>query len=262
MWNTLGFPTIKRFFEKALKEGPLNHSYLFTGQDRIGKWTFARELATKLASPSAILEVTTHDIDTVRTAKLFLSHTAFHGDRKVVLIDNAHLLSEEAQNALLKILEEPSSTSILLLVTSRKDGVLPTIASRCQEIVFPVPGRDAFDAFFATKKLSHEQQDFLFHFSNGSIGLLFDEENFKKIKVFAEEFSTLAKATMGKRFDVAKQLAEDEELEKKILFWMLYLRTKKLFAPLGPLLALYQSIAQPQLNRQLAIENFMLELRA
>ena len=84
--------------------------------------------------------------------------------------------------------------------------------------------------------------------------------DFKTIKTYAEEFTTLSKADINQRFTIAQQLAVDESLSQKILFWMLYLRTKKLYQPLRGLLELYNTISQPQFNKQLALEQFMLEL--
>src|SRR5438105_1581081 len=102
MWKISGFDHLKSFFEKTLAGDSLSHAYLFMGQDMIGKRTFAEELAAKIASPADIMELTSHDIDSVRGVKQFLSLTAFQGTKKVVIIDNADQLAEDAQNALLK----------------------------------------------------------------------------------------------------------------------------------------------------------------
>ncbi len=234
-------------------------SYLFAGPEMIGKKTYAIELAQEAAGQHDIMIVDSPSIDAIRDVKQFLSLTPFAGTAKVALIDNADRLTEEAQNALLKMLEEPNRSSICILVTSRPDSLLPTILSRCQQFFFPAHGRKVYDEFFAATKLSKTQQDFLYEFSNGSIGLLYDLD-FKKIKTYAEEFTALSKADLNGRFTAAQQLAADEALSQKILFWMLYLRTKKLYQPLRGLLELYGTISQPQFNKQLALEQFMLEL--
>jgi len=234
-------------------------TYIFAGQEMIGKRTYALELAADLAVPADVLVIDRElGIDEMRNAKSFLSRSTFGGSYKIVVIDNAHRMTEEAQNALLKILEEPSASSILILVTHAPNALLATITSRAQEILFPVPSRAVYDEVFSQTDLSDEQRSFLYEFSNGSIGLLFDDA--KKIKEFIEEYSLIAKADINKRFDMAKKLAEDEVLEKKVRYWMLYLHTKKLFLPLAGLLKLYETIIQPQYNKQLALEHFMLEL--
>lgn len=245
--KTLGFKKI------PLESG----AYLFTGPEMIGKKTFALELANELAGPEDITMITP-DIDAVREMKRFFSLTPLNGKYKVAVIDNAHRLTDEAQNALLKILEEPSASSIIILVTSNPEELLPTILSRCQQIFFPAHPKSVVMEFLADKKLSDEQKNFLYEFANGSIGLL--AEDFKNIKTYAEEYTAFAKADINKRFDMAKQLSTDEALQQKILYWMLYLHTKKLYEPLRGLLALRRTIGQPQYNEQLALENFMLSL--
>ena len=251
----LGFEAIKKHFEKSV----LAHAYLFHGQDMIGKRTFAMELAGRLADSSDIF-LMGHDIDSARDAKHFLSLSPLNGTKKIVIIDEADKLTEEAQNALLKFLEEPSASSVIILVTSRPEALLATISSRVQHIFFASHPASVVHQFLENKKLSEEQKKFLYEFSNGSIGLLARIEDFKSIKMIAEEFTAFAKADVNKRFDVAKKLAEDGALEQKILFWMLYLRSKKLYKPLPSLLTLYHTVSNPSFNKQLAIENFMLGL--
>lgn len=253
--KTLGFESQKKFF----KDGLASHAYLFTGPERIGKKTFARELASGIAKPEDIFLVSTSDVDTARSIKNFLSLSPLRSEHKVAIVDNAESLTDEAQNALLKVLEEPSASSKLVLIAKDRDAVLSTIASRTQEIMFAPHPREVYGQFFADKKLSKAQQDFLYEFSNGSIGLLFDLD-YKNIKSYAEEFTSLAKADLDGRFAAAQKLADDEQLAQKVLFWMLYLRTKKRYQPLRGLLTLYGTISQPQFNKQLALEQFMLEL--
>jgi DNA polymerase III subunit delta' len=72
----------------------------------------------------------------VRDLIATMSYRPFDGRRRVVAIDGADALEVGAQNALLKTLEEPPSASILLLVTSRPDALLPTVRSRCQRLRF------------------------------------------------------------------------------------------------------------------------------
>ncbi len=243
-------------FKKILLEAG---AYIFAGPEMIGKRTFALELASELAAPADVLIIADElTIDSIRKAKAFLSLSTFGGSYKMVIVDNAHLMTEEAQNGLLKILEEPSATSILILVTSQPHALLSTISSRCRQIFFPPQSREVFYEYLKDKNLSTDQQNFLYQFSNGSIGLLAGD--FKKIKAYAEEYTSLSKADINKRFDVAKQLAEDEALKEKVLYWMLYLHTRNLYEPLRALQALYRNIMLPQFNKQLALENFMLQL--
>lgn len=230
------------------------HAYCFHGAEYIGKRAYALEFARTLAHENDILLAGT-DIDAIRDAKHFLSLSPLNGDRKAVIIDKAHTMQAEAQNALLKILEEPPASATIILVTSQVDGILPTVRSRVEERYFPPPSKEEF--MKNIPEFSQEQKEFLYAFTNGSIGLVSQKEN---IKAFISEYSVLAKANLDQKFTIAKKLADDETLQQKILFWMLYLRSKKIYKPLCGLLALHQTIAQPQFNKQLALEHFMLEL--
>ncbi len=75
-------------------------------------------------------------IDAVRNMQKFLSLQPFEAKTKVVIIDGADAMRSEAQNCLLKTLEEPPAHSILILTTSNSSALLPTIRSRCQPVPF------------------------------------------------------------------------------------------------------------------------------
>jgi DNA polymerase-3 subunit delta' len=82
-------------------------------------------------------------IDAVREAKHFLWQRPNASPRRTLVIDDADLLTIEAQNALLKITEEPPNSSLLILVTADPDALLPTILSRLPKISFgTVPAQD------------------------------------------------------------------------------------------------------------------------
>jgi DNA polymerase-3 subunit delta' len=88
-------------------------------------------------------------IDVVRHVAEVLSKHPFEGRRIVIAILEAHLATAEAQNALLKLLEEPPPTAAIILVTEFPERLLPTILSRCREIRFDPLATDAIAAFLA-----------------------------------------------------------------------------------------------------------------
>ena len=75
-------------------------------------------------------------LDQIRDAIDKSAYRPFEGRKRVVIVDEADALIVEAQNALLKTLEEPPSASMFVLVTSRPDVLLPTVRSRCQRLRF------------------------------------------------------------------------------------------------------------------------------
>lgn len=78
-------------------------------------------------------------IDVVRSIKKFLSQKAFNHKSKILLIKDCHKLNIEAQNALLKTLEEPGENNYLVLTTNKPSSILPTILSRCHSIKLSSP---------------------------------------------------------------------------------------------------------------------------
>jgi len=281
-WQTIGFEKIKKLFEKSLKEGLLNHAYIFSGQEMIGKKTFALELAGlsnnhACVNPNLLfIDASSSEsgrsipIDKVREIKEFLSLSSHSGGYKFVVIDDANLMATEAQNALLKILEEPSSLSVLILITPNSDSLLPTIASRCQEIRFPSHSDKTVTQFLAGSKLPKNKIDFLVEFSNGRIGLvknIEEEGSFGEVEDSVNELMKIIKLDLNDRLVVAQKLTDDKnkaDLSKLVFYWILYMRMRmsepKAHRILKNLLNLYNISTQPQFNQRLALENFMVQL--
>ena len=92
--------------------------------------------------------------------------------RKSIIIDEAELLDDTAQNTLLKTLEEPPEGTMLILVTSRERRLLPTVRSRCHRVGFGPLGREAMGSWVSSRgfDLSAEDRDWLLWFSDGSPG--------------------------------------------------------------------------------------------
>jgi len=84
-------------------------------------------------------------IDRIRELKRFMQLRPVAGTAKIAIIDDAHMLTVAAQNALLKTLEEPPHGSLVILVASTADALLPTVRSRCQRIQFHPLSADAVE---------------------------------------------------------------------------------------------------------------------
>ncbi|MCL4405164.1 MAG: AAA family ATPase [Patescibacteria group bacterium] len=139
------------FVEKADNHS-LFHGYIFFGEQGVGKFTFANCLANYLefdrmdkqdTPRSETLMVSVGNgkesigIDTIRDIKYFLSEQPSASAYRTVLIDGADNLTDQAQNALLKVSEEPPAHGLLILITNDLDNLLPTLQSRFHKIYFP-----------------------------------------------------------------------------------------------------------------------------
>lgn len=138
----------KALLAAALREG-VAHAYLFHGPPGVGKRALARDLAAELlgehdrvsrgAHPDLYVLEPLGDqirIDAIRELRRDLHMRPFEADRRVYLILGAHLMNEEAADALLKDLEEPPPYAVIVLVADDVGPLPETIRSRCQAVPF------------------------------------------------------------------------------------------------------------------------------
>jgi DNA polymerase-3 subunit gamma/tau len=135
---------------KTLKESVTNkhiaHAYLFSGSRGTGKTSVARILASALKTATEdIYEIdaaSNRGIDDIRHLREHVAVLPFSSPFKVYIIDEVHMLSKDAWNALLKTLEEPPAHVIFILATTELEKVPDTIISRCQTFTFLKPSRE------------------------------------------------------------------------------------------------------------------------
>jgi len=97
--------------------------------------------------------------------------TSVLGRGKVFVVEEAELMNSEAQNALLKTLEEPQGRTLLILLTDRPDALLPTIRSRCRMICFGPLSRQAVQRELERRNISPTDAAYAARFADGSLGL-------------------------------------------------------------------------------------------
>jgi DNA polymerase III subunit delta' len=152
-WGIIGHQNIIDYLENSYRRERLAHAYLFYGMQNLGKTTVALKFAQKLlgknnGAKSDLFELQLMEdskeikIDQVRDWQHFLALKTYADHYKVGIIHQAEYLNEESANALLKTIEEPSSKTVIILITSSWQRLLPTIISRSQKIHFlPVPNK-------------------------------------------------------------------------------------------------------------------------
>src|SRR3972149_6654749 len=141
--EVLGQEQVVQVLEGALKLGNVAHAYLFAGSRGTGKTSIARIFARELkTSDNDIYEIdaaSNRGIDDIRQLREGVRTSPFDSKYKVYIIDEVHMLTKEAWNALLKTLEEPPENVIFILATTEIEKIPETIISRCQTFIFKKP---------------------------------------------------------------------------------------------------------------------------
>ncbi|MCA9363187.1 DNA polymerase III subunit gamma/tau [Candidatus Kaiserbacteria bacterium] len=136
---------IVKVLEGAIKKGEIPHAMLFSGTRGTGKTTLARIFAKAIGTADLDLyeidAASNRGIDDVRELKEAVHTLPYESEHKVYIIDEVHMLTKEAFNALLKTLEEPPAHVVFILATTEEDKLLDTILSRCQVFRMHSPSR-------------------------------------------------------------------------------------------------------------------------
>lgn len=159
--DLIGQETISHILSNAIRQGKIAHAYLFSGPRGVGKTSSARILARAVncekgpipepcgTCPSCIeilegssvdvMEIdgaSNNSVNDIRDLRERVRYAPASGRYKVYIIDEAHMLSDSAFNALLKTLEEPPSHVIFVLATTAPRKIPATVLSRCQHLPF------------------------------------------------------------------------------------------------------------------------------
>ena len=236
----LGHPRLRGLLARAVGRRRLPPALLFSGPSGVGKKTLALAVGRALLCegddgdacdgcaacsragrglhPDAVLvepDGASIKIEQVRDAVREIAGRPFEGRARAFVFDEAHLVTEQAQNALLKSLEEPPATSHVFLVTASPQALLPTIRSRCQTLRFsPLPQSLLETHLRETSGLSPDEARLRAALSGGSLGvaLAFESEAWRDLRVeLLEMLEKLGRAGTLGRMDAAERLSEMDD---------------------------------------------------
>lgn len=294
-----------RLLERSLEKGKIAQAYIFAGPEAVGKFTLSKAFALalikneKIAPPGFIGEgdkaekkATTIDlmilepekeekkgvikikeikVENAREAQKFLLTFPINSKYKTLIVNDAHRLTEEAQNSFLKILEEPNSTSVIILVTHQLKKILPTLRSRSQIVNFSLVGEQEIrewlkeNGFISTTKA--------IALSLGRPGIAWElARNRKKAKNWeekAKELETLAEKNINDKLELAEKMAKNVAEAVQILdLWIWILRRHAFFANkvnhqnfqrIEKIEKSIANITETNANPRLILENLFLE---
>ena len=195
--SLIGNERIKKLLKRAVAEGRISQGLIMAGQQGVGKRQFALALAQAVncqrpkdgdACGECVncrkVQAGEHiDVETISPDGQFIKigqmremsekaqYRPYDGRRRVYIIDEADRLNQQAANSILKVLEEPPDTTLLVLVTSKPYALLETIRSRCQILSFaPLTDKELESYLKANYKRPVEDTRMLARLARGSIG--------------------------------------------------------------------------------------------
>ncbi len=278
MRDFLGDPRLVGRLGERAASGDLSHAYLITGPRAMGKHALARRIAETLVCERGRItggcgeclacrkvEHGTHpdvrevgvlperrdiSIDQIRETARDLYLRPLESSWRVVIVDDAAELSEDAEDSLLKTLEEPPAHAVLILVARAPDAVAETLVSRCQPIPLrPVP-TPRLREFVEARTGSAEIAALVAPLSGGRPGLALalaaDEKARNERLALADELFALLGTGITARFGWARRTAEYQEgreereevrraLDERFALWLELVRDAALGPSLAPL---------------------------
>jgi len=304
---TIGHKKQKEVLERLAKGKNIPHALLFSGIEKVGKKKVAIEFIKSIFCEKekgfcnecyscrsidsssfpdlSIIEAKDRniEIEEVRDLQNRLSLKSYNNSLKVGIIDDAHLMRKDAQNALLKVLEEPKGDTLLILITSYPQMLLPTVRSRLEEIKFSVVSRKEIEDYLVSLGASEEKAKEIALISSGQIGkaidFLNDKEKLNYFNKAIKDIISLAHSEMYKRFDFAKEFKENQDEIVNVLdIWERFMRReillkvygnkgslenyslKKIKEIIDELEKTKYLIENTNVNKKLALENLLITL--
>lgn len=232
----LGNQKQRDFLARISQTENIPHAFLFTGIDKIGKKKIAMEFGKRICCRERsacgkcdvcisiergvfpdlmIISDNEINIEKIRDFQEFLSLKPYFGTKKIGIIENAHLMNRDTQNAILKTLEEPTDNSVIFLITNFPDMLLKTVKSRLFRINFSPVSKEEIEDYLVSMGASLEEAKEISVLSSGRPGRAVELfENMDKKEFFLkniEEIKKICRSDFKERFNYVKEIVEDSE---------------------------------------------------
>lgn len=211
--SIIGHEQIKEHLQNAISTDKINHAYIFNGPDQSGKMMLAKSFAMALQCQQKGTEgcMACHSCRQALSGNhpdiIYLQHEKpntisvddirkqinsdievkpYSSPYKIYIIDEAEKMNQQAQNALLKTIEEPPAYAVILLLTANADSFLPTVLSRCITLNLKAVADDKIRSFLMKEyQIPDYKADICTAFAQGNVGKaiqLAGSEDFNEIK--------------------------------------------------------------------------------
>ncbi len=277
MWHVAGQENAIRILDASLAAGRVSHAYLFVGPPHVGKTTLALDLACAVNCVATegplpcqncaqcrrvagghhadvrIIGLRRQEegsrrrelgIGEIRSVTNQSHLKPYEGAYRVFIFEDAETMSEEAANALLKTLEEPPAQTLLILLTSQEDRLLPTIRSRCSRVELKPMAESPLARYLEENHgVDADQAQLLARLSKGCLGwaltALEDPLLLERRTTELDRLIGLLAASIEQRFHAASDVANlyyrdrDEALET-LDIWLSWWRDLLVLREAGP----------------------------